>query len=383
MAVIAANELKELIDKIVAHVEERQHYGSFNKPKSSPDGASLNIQNPDDLKSHIYEVLNDPQTRGFSASPDGRKMYFYNDRTNTFLIIDPDSPNGGSAYRPKTPAQGARTFEKQIQLTAENYKLTDPPKIVSGGLSGVTNEWKSAASNWKNAVQDSLHQAGKASKNIAVDVGIGVAAATLAYSNGASAGEVVIAGVEPLNPAAETTDAITKSKSGEEIAKAAANDASSAGGCVAGGIGGAKLGALTSPVTGIAGPAVGGIGGCMVGAWAASGITEAVINFFTEDTDEIPMNDIKAMLPQKITPDMPPEIQALVEMRGNDDLLERTIEEMKENGSFEHIAQDLKHQKMIQEAQKMQHINDPDYNTQATGTYSGNQTAQRPAGPTA
>lgn len=125
------------IDKIVAHAIERDHIGSFSKEKSGPP---QNVTDADSLRKHINDTLNDPSTKGFVATEDGKKMYFYNERSNTVVIIDPESPNGGSAYRPKTPSQGANWFKKQFDVAGE--KLGKMPTIVEGGLDAVRGALK-------------------------------------------------------------------------------------------------------------------------------------------------------------------------------------------------------------------------------------------------
>jgi hypothetical protein len=71
--------LSELADRIVHHSRDN-HMSSFNKPKA---GTPLNINNDPDLKQHILDILKDPDTRGFTAAADDKKMYFYNEKTNT------------------------------------------------------------------------------------------------------------------------------------------------------------------------------------------------------------------------------------------------------------------------------------------------------------
>ncbi len=148
---LTPEELNEAVDRIVAHAEERGHLNSFNKAKS---GEPLNISSPEDLKAHILETLDKADTRGFVGSDDGRKMTFYNEGTNTFISIDPNNPNGGSAYRPKTPTQGLRSFEKQPdQALSRNY-TSERPNINDGGMRGVTAEWAERFPNQAAAAQD-------------------------------------------------------------------------------------------------------------------------------------------------------------------------------------------------------------------------------------
>lgn len=133
----AEPNLNETVDRLVKHSIERNHLGSFNKEKSGPP---QNISGADDLRKHVNDMLNDPSTKGFVASEDGKKMYFYNDRTNTFLILDPNSPSGGSVYRPKTPTQGANTFISNFNKTGND--LGRMPTIVEGGLDAVRGALK-------------------------------------------------------------------------------------------------------------------------------------------------------------------------------------------------------------------------------------------------
>ncbi len=377
-------DLKDVIERIVPHAEQEDHYGDFLEPKRGP---TLQGNSPSDIRQHIYNILNDPDTKGFTATNDGQKMYFYHEKTNTVLIIDPNAPGGGSVYRPKTPSQGQSHFNKQVENCMKDradgnntLRLSEKPNIVTGGLEGVKTEWHALQTKLLHNAPHVLSEAGKISKNPLFDVGIGVAAGTLAYAQGASASGIAQATAGPLNPAPETTDAIIQGKSGTDIAKAAAIDTSALAGCAGGaiagaktlGAGGATIGTFVEPVGGTAigggiGGVVGGVGGCIVGAWAASGITEDIIAFFSsEETDTIPLAEIKALLPEKATTDMPPEIQALIEARTSDALLERSLQEMKNDGSFELVAAELKHQKTIQEAQTMQAANEENYITTPT-----------------
>lgn len=148
---LTPEELNEAVDRIVAHAEERGHLKSFNKAKS---GEPLNINSPEELKAHILETLDKADTRGFVGSDDGRKVTFYNEGTNTFISIDPNNPNGGSAYRPKTPAQGLRSFEKQPGETLSRNYTSALPNVADGGLNGVTAEWAERFPNQAGAAQD-------------------------------------------------------------------------------------------------------------------------------------------------------------------------------------------------------------------------------------
>lgn len=204
-----ANEnLSQVINRISAHVNERNHYGSFEKPSSGPP---VNVTDEASLKRHISDTINDPSTESFVASDDGKKVYFYNRKTNTVVIIDPDSPFGGSAYRPKTPSQGERWFDKQKEI----WSAQNPGKPLEshyGGVSGLEARLSGAHHSFQAPSISSEHREGGRLGRAAAAVSVALVAISAAQqANAASstqqaviaAGREVLMGIIPFTGAAE------------------------------------------------------------------------------------------------------------------------------------------------------------------------------------
>lgn len=140
MADAKLGNIDQLINRIIQHSEERSHLGDFAKAKRGP---IINIQNNQDLRSHIYGTLNDPQTKGFIAKENGSKMYFYNERTNTFLVLDAEEPHGGSTFRPSAKEA---YFSRQLHDAAEASGKR--PKVIHGGLEPLMKHFAKTTSAW-------------------------------------------------------------------------------------------------------------------------------------------------------------------------------------------------------------------------------------------
>ncbi|MCB1581363.1 MAG: hypothetical protein KDJ32_10840, partial [Alphaproteobacteria bacterium] len=184
----------ELINKIIHHSDEQQHFSSFNKEKN---GLVLGIETHEDLKNHIIDTLNDPETRGFAASADGSKMIFYNEKTNTFISLDPESASGGTAFRPRTPHTGTKYFARQIKSYGD--KMLSMPDVTPGGIKGTVSVFK-ATNGTLPKLLGALGDVGKSNKNIVLDAGIAVAAGGMALMAGATPAEAAYAAGETSIP---------------------------------------------------------------------------------------------------------------------------------------------------------------------------------------
>lgn len=133
MGVVQA-EIDRAIEGAIVHAHDRKHVRGFRDPKRGP--VSEAGENGD-LHSIITETLNDPDTQGFKANPNGRKLYFYNAHSNATLILDIDLPDSSSLYRPKTPHQGLNAFQNYVAEQVDMFILGERPQVASGGLQGV------------------------------------------------------------------------------------------------------------------------------------------------------------------------------------------------------------------------------------------------------
>ncbi len=190
-----------------------------------------------------------------------------------------------------------------------------------------------------NVILDKLGDVGKSNKNIVLDVGIAAAVGAASLAAGASPAEAAYNSGQTLNPIPETTDALLHGESGVEVVEAAVQDASAWAGCVAGGYAVGKLGFMggsaVNPGLGTAiGTGVGAIVGCAGCAWVASEISDRIFRFFAGDeTQDVTLDEIREILPEKSTPDMPPEFQALVEVQSSDALMQDALDNLREDGS--------------------------------------------------
>lgn len=266
--------------------------------------------------------------------------------------------------RPLTEAEVAET--KALETEARNINnaaahdaklngLLDPSVAGKFTYKGPLDLNRSAL----GTMEDLLRRAGKANKNIIFDVGIGAAVGGATLLNGGDAKAAAFEAAQTLNPVPETTTAIVENKSMGEIAEAGVKDASMLAGCAGGAVAGAKLAGATGLALGTMAPGVGnaiggtggliagGIVGCAAGAWAASDITDRLINFFRGQDETPPLQEIRNILPDKPDMALPPEFEALREVRSSDSLLTCRLEEMKGYGGFETMLHELEQQKNL------------------------------------
>ncbi|MCB1562802.1 MAG: hypothetical protein KDJ75_04440 [Alphaproteobacteria bacterium] len=140
MADAKLGNLDQLVDRIVQHSKERNHFSDFRKERLGP---VIDIQSESDFKRHIYDTLNAPETKGFIAKENGSKMYFYNERTNTFLVLDAEAGHGGTMFRRKN---GEAYFIKQLKETSELQGKA--PKVIHGGLEPLMKHFAKTTSAW-------------------------------------------------------------------------------------------------------------------------------------------------------------------------------------------------------------------------------------------
>lgn len=137
-------------------------------------------------------------------------------------------------------------------------------------------------------------------------------------------------GETQLDLAAGDTDAAARSATIET-----ASNVGSVSGTVAGAAAGAALGSII-PIAGtVVGGIVGGILGSIGGGMAAS---EAAEYFVDRPAAEIDMQTAYTNLPDTVTPEMSPEVSALVEVKSIRPLFEKQFEELREQGSLPEVA---------------------------------------------
>lgn len=129
----------------IKHVQGRETLGlngritTGAKPDMPGDdkgtyGPKLDIADRDQLKAHIKQTLMDPNTVGY-VKKDGTIIAF-NQKTNTMVILNPNHPDGGTAYRPD---DGVKNFMRCVRLDDGNGNLngTASEAMRTGGLKGI------------------------------------------------------------------------------------------------------------------------------------------------------------------------------------------------------------------------------------------------------
>jgi len=197
-------------------------------------------------------------------------------------------------------------------------------------------------------VTDTLDDLGKGKKGFIIDgvIGLGVGIAT--YAKDGNAAEAAKAGLQTVNPAQQTTEAIMNGGSAADIAEGAADDGVALAGCAAGATaGGMAMGAAGSvvPLAGnVVGVAFGGIGGCVVGSFVATGMWDKLKSLFRGDPDQVDMKEVRNILPDQKMADMPPEVESMMVYKANLDMIDMALETLNENGiktEHDQLAHDI------------------------------------------
>ena len=86
---------------------------------------------------------------------------------------------------------------------------------------------------------------------------------------------------------------------------------------------------------------------------------DKVSGFFKGELSEVSLEDVRSVLPKEVSPDMQPEIAAMVKVQTCDEHLRNIVDELKEQGSSEFVIEQMKERRseMMNEA-----INDAKYN---------------------
>ncbi len=159
----------------------------------------------------------------------------------------------------------------------------------------------------------------------------------------AEAAEIVYSSAVPYG---ETQIELAKGH-GKAAARSAtietASNVGAAGGAVGGMVTGAAIGSVIPVVGTVAGAAVGGVVGSIGGGLTAAGATEYVVDHWDKAKAWLTGNTLDSQtayqkLPSRVTHDMPPEVAALVEVRGSKPLFERQFNELKEHGGLGEVA---------------------------------------------
>ncbi|MCK5284678.1 MAG: hypothetical protein KAJ86_03735 [Alphaproteobacteria bacterium] len=97
-------------------------------------GRNLGIENPEKFKTLVMDTLNDPKTMAVVANKDGSHIYFYNEKNNVFVFIDPKG--SGTVFRPpdKIDYFNGRVNKVIDKLEPENFL-----KVDSGGFPALNN----------------------------------------------------------------------------------------------------------------------------------------------------------------------------------------------------------------------------------------------------
>lgn len=129
----------------VKHVQGRDTLGmngritTGGKPDIPGDdkgtyGQKLDIADRDQLKAHIKSTLMDPDTVGY-VKKDGTIVAF-NQKTNTIVVLNPNHPDGGTAYR---SSDGVKNFMRCVRVDEGTGNLHGSPgeAMRTGGLKGI------------------------------------------------------------------------------------------------------------------------------------------------------------------------------------------------------------------------------------------------------
>ncbi len=167
-----------------------------------------------------------------------------------------------------------------------------------------------------------------------------------AAENQAGMGEQALAAAKDVAAftAPQTVEAVHNGKGAMHIVSGAINDTANALGCAVGSVPGAAMSAasLKSPIPG-------GLAGCVLGASVTDQIIKRgsdgignVICYFACETDEISPSDLRLSIPTD--PDTlarQPEMEALREFSGSDEMLKGLAAEMRDQGSDEFVIPQL------------------------------------------
>ena len=169
-------------------------------------GPEQNITNKDEYRAHAESTLNSSDTEFFDG--DNNRTFFYNDRTNTAGVLNGNSPEDSTCFRPD---QGKEWFEEN--LSKENDRLDakglEPTEIETGSYEELYSEQQSTETQSNPAAETNDQQQTAASdqpKN--EDLGEGVDTITQDSAQDAAPVQEQEQGTESApdqsNPAADT-----------------------------------------------------------------------------------------------------------------------------------------------------------------------------------
>ena len=86
-------------------------------------GEPVSVKNQQEMQKHILKTLFDSETKSF-AGQDGRD-FFYNQTSNTLVVINPAKDKNGNIYGGTTyrPELGEQHFKQLLDLEKEQYSL--------------------------------------------------------------------------------------------------------------------------------------------------------------------------------------------------------------------------------------------------------------------
>jgi len=122
------NDIDELAKEIAEHSYQK-HILEMKEHEDKSLGIELNINTPEQFQQHIRETLEDEQTRCFRVEQGVQQgtLYFYNDQTNTYIVVPSQEDQKPTAFRPE---DHEKKFEDKIDRTVKNQGYT--PEIQHG-----------------------------------------------------------------------------------------------------------------------------------------------------------------------------------------------------------------------------------------------------------
>ena len=313
-----------LLERIARHAEEHRHLSGFNRARSGP---VLSIDGLENLRAHLTNTLNDPKTETVIAKKDGSKMLFYNEKTNTFISLDPEQPHGGTTFRPKTPAQGRHYFENQAKRI-EGLLGPDFQKIENGGLKAAIESFHAKTGEMPK-MTGYLHDIGKKG-GLLTGIIFGAGAAGTALIAGGSPAEAAELAYETAVPYGEAQIEL-KNGHYQKAAEAAAVEAASDAGMLAGGIAGAELGAVVGSAVPVVGTAIGAAAGAIIGGLSGGIAAGSAMDHFLDQNKPPTRDEVYRALPESLEsagPMVPPEVESLMVYKEPMRRLERELESL-------------------------------------------------------
>lgn len=329
---------------------EKPDGGSRGTSPNKSYGDRLEINNREDLATHIKDTIQSPDTKYFIDEAAGGRMVFYNEKTGTTIIFNPNQlANGdghaGTVFREKISERG-NSFKYEIEQTTA--RLSHAPEIENG----TNTKWQSLLKSFSDPISASATYAlssppkqpgirlpeeilngNKPTVDHAMErikirgpsglVLTAAGAGLIALAGGASAAEAGGAAVDSVAhytaqavqngtsvPAGIALDgaaivapgtvaaAANETPSTLSVAAGIATDIGDTAACALGGFGGGAAGGLISSPTVLGVPvatAAGGVAGCVGGTYAIGAVRDGVSDFFSAvadfvsgETDELP-----------------------------------------------------------------------------------------------